>query len=515
MSDQPKQPRSISEISHLFLSSVRDRQTGGAGRPVRTPPLSQQSAPQPPSPMHAQPPGPSVDLTPEEYAQVFGGPTETSDSAEMRIPPITAVVAQHLNGRAPERVRDYARHLAANGERVGLIEIDAAETRLMCFERSLEPNAADPAPAEISEHFDARTITESLDEMSWDIDRWLLVMPNVRSPEARGILKEINHWVLLSTCDHDGVVSCYRSIKGLANVGHPRLSLALLEAPSDTIATRVFAKLAGVCLQFLGVELASEPAVRPTRAVAEHVVAHCRPTRDKAQLAAGAQWLVLSNFIARAKSQPAPVEAADEPAAPSAVEPVAAEPALQAEPEMEIETVMPVSPVREQPLRMASAPEIAHPVEPAPHMTSDPVSEVIDLPGDADDDRAVLSAILGGSSSGMIECPVRPPMCPEARLAVTRDRGLLLIAVARKGLRDLRAIAQAYRWLIENRALIGMAVPQLSIDGHRHPALRLLVDHADLSADALAPMLESANVTVQAYRKLRWGGKMGLLLDAA
>jgi hypothetical protein len=106
-------------------------------------------------------------------------------------------------------------------------------------------------------------------------------------------------------------------------------------------------------------------------------------------------------------------------------------------------------------------------------------------------------------------------MCPSARLAVTRDRGLVILAVARKGLTELRSIAQAYRWLVENRALIGMAVPQLSIDGLRHPRLRLLVDHADLTAEALAPMLESATVSVQAYRKLRWGGKTGLLLEAA
>jgi hypothetical protein len=106
-------------------------------------------------------------------------------------------------------------------------------------------------------------------------------------------------------------------------------------------------------------------------------------------------------------------------------------------------------------------------------------------------------------------------MCPEARLAVTRERGLVLLAVARKGLADLRAIAQAFRWLTENRALIGMAVPQLAIDAHRHPRLRLLVDHADANAEILAPMLETTTVTLQAYRKLRWGARTGLLLDAA
>ena len=143
------------------------------------------------------------------------------------------------------------------------------------------------------------------------------------------------------------------------------------------------------------------------------------------------------------------------------------------------------------------------------------ISEVIDLPGDAADEGAVLTAILAGARGEVIECPVRAPMCPEARLAVTRDRGLVLLAVARRGLRELRAIAQAYRWLVENRALIGMACPQLNVDGLKHPRLTLLVDHADVTAEVLAPMLESNTVNVRAYRKLRWGNKTGLLLEAA
>src|SRR6266498_2260024 len=101
MDQHPKQPRSISEISHLFLSSVRDKQTGGTPRPVRTPPKSAGE----PNVSPAMP-TPSIDLTPEEYAQVFAGGAEATahDSADVRIPPVTAIIAQHLNGRAAERV---------------------------------------------------------------------------------------------------------------------------------------------------------------------------------------------------------------------------------------------------------------------------------------------------------------------------------------------------------------------------------------------------------------------------
>jgi hypothetical protein len=66
----------------------------------------------------------------------------------------------------------------------------------------------------------------------------------------------------------------------------------------------------------------------------------------------------------------------------------------------------------------------------------------------------------------------------------------------------------------QNRNLIVMALPQFCISD-AEPALRLLVDQADLSAGVLHPFLDGGGVTVQPYRKLRWGRKTGLLLEAA
>jgi hypothetical protein len=60
-----------------------------------------------------------------------------------------------------------------------------------------------------------------------------------------------------------------------------------------------------------------------------------------------------------------------------------------------------------------------------------------------------------------------------------------------------------------------MALPQFAIDSAQTPGLRLLVDRADLTADVLQPMLQSQHITVQAYRKLRWGEKRGVFLEAA
>jgi hypothetical protein len=141
--------------------------------------------------------------------------------------------------------------------------------------------------------------------------------------------------------------------------------------------------------------------------------------------------------------------------------------------------------------------------------------DVIDLPGDASDAAGILSAILHRPEWGLAECPVSPPMCPSARLAVSRDRGLTLVAVATRGLSELRSIGLAYRWMLENRSLIAMALPQFAIDASRAPALHLLVDQADISADLLRPIVQVEHVNVRAYRALRWAGRTGLLLDAA
>jgi len=178
--------------------------------------------------------------------------------------------------------------------------------------------------------------------------------------------------------------------------------------------------------------------------------------------------------------------------------------------------VTPAAAVTQQPVisSASNAPFVA-PSAPAPAAAAGGYEEVVDLAEGGDPSEAVLSAILKQNNGAYVECPVRAPMCGGVRLAVGRDRGMVLFAVAREGLGDLRSIGQALRWVNENRKLLGMALPQFAIDPNQSPRLRLLVDQSDLSADLLQPVLQSEHVTVQSYRKLRWGGRTGLLLDAA
>jgi len=484
MPDDPQQKkRPLSEISHLFLSSVRDRQTGGAQRPQRTPP--------PRSDL-------TIDLTPEEFAQVYGDPTDAGQMPRKSVP-MTAVIAAHLNGTQFDRARQYARHLAGQIGRVGLIELDGSELRLTSFEPDA-PGAAGEAEAPPPECAEPRQMTEALEEMNWDVSRWLLLLPNPRTPEAKALLRQIDHWVLLSTSDHDGVVSSYRMLKGLAEIHHPRLTLSLLDSGDDAHIQRVHQKLAGVCEQFLDWRLEAEPALQPASGIAEHLALLYRPTRDKAQLATAPQWAVVSEFLAAAKL----AEAATHPK-PSSPDPeetltMAAAPPS---PQQVADVVVP-----RQPIAFVSPSSDVKAVE-------DSVDEVIDLAGPDVSGDAILAAVLRKARGSLIECPVRPPMCAEARLAVSRDRGLVLLAAAGQGLVELRSIVQAFRWLRENQQLIGMALPQFAINLQHPPKLRLLVDRADTTTDLLQPLLENEHVELQAYRRLRWGEKLGLFLEAA
>src|SRR3954465_5987602 len=99
--------KTLSEISHLFLSSIRDKQTNGVPRPLRTPP----QAP-------AAPAGPAEQGLPaREPGGPWSGMHVDSSPGEMapaqpavQLRSVSAVIAAHLNGKQFDRVKDYARH---------------------------------------------------------------------------------------------------------------------------------------------------------------------------------------------------------------------------------------------------------------------------------------------------------------------------------------------------------------------------------------------------------------------
>jgi hypothetical protein len=463
--------RSLSEISHLFLSDVRNRQPGGA-RPNRIPPHQQQT-------------DPSIDMSPEEFAASLEADphheTATAQHAEARpdspAPKVSAILFSHLLEHRAEGVRQYARHLAAQAGNVGLIEIDSAELAVSCFELNGNSQAT-PITIDVA---DTRQMGQTLAELAFDVNRWLISLPNPRSAEARDLLRQTPHWILLTTADHADVVATYRVLKGLADLEMPRLSLVVLNARDDAQADAVFRKLDAVSRQFLGCALDRETPIRPATNVMENAVLNCRTNQEKHQTTPAPHWDVISQFVATAS---------------------------QTESTHNTQQVSHMS---------HNTAEVHHPA-PAPKMAivDQSVSEVIDLPGDQTE-QSILDAVVrqGGADGRWVQCPIHPPMCPQAILAVGRDHRLILLAVAGKGFSQFPNIGLAIRWMAENNELIRMALPQLAIDSTATPAVRLLIDHDDLLADTLQPLLQNDTVTVQAYRRLKWGSKTGLLLEAA
>jgi hypothetical protein len=523
MAQQQERHRSLSDISHLFLSSVRERATGSAALPRRKPPVRQ----------------PSVDLTPEEFRHVLGLEEEGAAAKQMEavqgshdeshVPPIKAIIASHLGAGQVEAAKRYGRNLASAGKRVGLIVVDASEFSLFTFDASA-PNTQ--STIEETSSFDTRAMKDAVNELSCDIDQWLLLAMNPRLGEARSLLRDAGSWVVLSTCDHEGIVACYRAIKGLAELSKSRVSLAAVDAQEPGQADTLFRKLSGVCGQFLSCAVEPEPAVAEARHVAEVPLMICRASHDKAQLATANHWQVLAELVAQSK-QHSSVDAPSDEAVAAATAPVPS-PAREAHvaPAADIRTVQhPVS----EPIQMHQ-PQEAHvqqqqqqqkqqqqsePTNPAlrghagPAMRLADMAEVIELSDAGGSDASILSAVMKHVMNEVVECPLRPPMCPDARLAVSRDRRIILIAVARHGLGDLRSIGLAYRWVVENRSLLAMALPQFALDAHQLPHLRLLVDQADSDADVLQPIFQADNVSIHTYRQVRWGERAGLLLDAA
>ncbi|HEV8290830.1 MAG TPA: hypothetical protein VGP94_02865 [Tepidisphaeraceae bacterium] len=494
MHDQPKNPRSLSDISHLFLSSVRERQTGSSARPQRTPP-----------PKNDARDSRDSDLTPQEFQHVLNDAPE-SPSEAVAVPPVRAVIASHLGSRQFDAVRCYARSLASSGRRIGLIWIDVSEFALLTYEpdERVQERHHDSA----NECFDGRVMREAIAELNCDLECWVLAVANPRVAEGRALLKDVPRWVLLSGKDHDAVVACYRTLKGLADLHRPRLSIAALDTTDPAESEQVFSKMASTCMQFLNWPLEAEPPVEDAPHVAECTVLHCSVQGDKAQLATAGHWQVVAELLEQAHdsdeddAEPLtpekvihPSEMFSNEAAHKPRQPTADDLAAQAR-------------IR----RLVSVPRIdPTPAPPAPKPAG--ASEVIELHDEQG--GSLLDAVMRHSMAEIIECPVRPPMCPDARLAISRDRRLMLIAAAGHGLRELRDIGLAYRWLVDNRALLAMALPQLAVDAKQMPHLRLLVDQADLNADVLQPIFQVNTVTICSYRKLRWGERNGLLLEAA
>jgi hypothetical protein len=255
----------------------------------------------------------------------------------------------------------------------------------------------------------------------------------------------------------------------------PRLSVALIDAADAAQAGRIHEKLAGVCQQFLDWPVSERITVLDAHDVTEQHVLSYRPVQDGGQ----AEWRALDAFVAKAAhamtnagesalathsdetaESTSPADGADRQGAESAS-------ALHWVGDVVVPTPAPVGRA-DRPESHAMSSAAGHHAAFAPERESAPeslpfaasvsgagkrqdISEIIDLSDIADSDEAMLDAILQNAGGEWVECPVRAPMCPEARVTIARDHRLVLVAIARHGQSPSGSIGQGYRWLVENR----------------------------------------------------------------
>lgn len=498
--EEPVPHNPLSEISHLFLSGLRDKQGEGRQRPVRRPPGQHSS-----------------DVSSDEILQMGAPVVHTVHTEKIqpvsdeRLSYVSAILSLQVGEVQIDQACAYASHLANMGRQVAMIVLMADQLSLWCFSR----DAGEPAtPTQVG----SDAFFEAIHELNVDVDQWLLVSAIPSSTDARARLAAFDRWIVTTTCDHEGVVEAYRSLKTASDIGRPRLSLAVLGSQNAADVQRVTDKLAGCSRQFLGWPVESVTAV----ASADDVTQYCVMQTAIASIDAG--WELLDPFLPTMNADAVAdiaIERNDIDAMEDHVSEGAPEQVTVRQPEprpmrVPVETAPPpraVPPVQPKVAEMRIAGETPAVVEVTDQKADE---EVIELPaGVAMDAGSLLSAILKHDSQ-LIECPVRPPMMPDdARLAVTREGRLALYSVAEQGLPGLNRIGKAYAWAIENLSLIAMAVPQLRLNAELEPSLRLIVDHADVSAATLQPMMQQRSVKVETYRRLKWGTRRAVLLEAA
>ena len=464
-----KNKRNLSEISHLFLSDLR---TPNGHAPERKPPM-----PTPP----------------------------------IALPPVRAVLSAQLDGDLARRAASLAagiaaRSLAEGGRgRVGLAVIEASALRISCVEADAEEgDADDPVGAD--------GMADAVRELSCDVDAWVLALPDARLPHARRLLGRCPRWTLLTAADHDGVVGGYRTLKALGDVlpeNPPAVTVAACGEADD--ARRAAAKLAGVCRQFLDLAViedadAASADAPPAGSRSFEVVAATWPS----PAAAADAWAALEGLLF--ENPPEPEMQPTMNFAPN-TPPITDDemPTFR----VDESSIPPLARPSPQPAPVAEPPPPPPPSFPPPMRlaTPDAVEEVIDLPPGSGTAGVVEAAARASGDLAMT--PVCPPMLPGARLAVDRQGRAVLLAAAEPGLAQLSKLGRAMAWVAENRQLLAMALQQYRLAGDGGVAVRLYVAHADANAGELRPLLGSAEVSVRTYRRLRWAGREGVLLDAA
>ncbi|MGF1633196.1 MAG: hypothetical protein ACFCVE_05045 [Phycisphaerae bacterium] len=536
--------RKLSDISHLFLSNVRTLHTSGQ-TPSRLPP----GAPRPEAqPATHRSTDDQADRHAESRADGLANPSRpVQGQPETRLPatgsgalgwptagpaadrrPVTLVVTQHLEGKSNLAVACVAAAACGTGRRIALLKLDRAGVSLSLFDNA--ETTADETP-ETPDAAEGRHVIAALTELDLEVDEWILCLDAYHTPEARRLVDTVGRALLVATCDHDGIVAAYRTLKGMPAEVRPYMTLGLLGASDAYEQHVVFNKLAGVCQKFLDWPVSPEPVLLGDAEALEHVILprYAGPW-DAAR--AAAEWAAVAAFLETPRQDEADTtgQLFDEPARPADPSPAPSpapspDAATLEEAELEVAAVA-------VPARPATS---SHPAHLRLTETDVPTTGQ-SVPLDADDADGTnnaepedeIIALTGGVSTlaaevvrrrGWQPTTVRCPVCDVASLAVDAVGRLHVVASLPKGLSKVAQALAALRWANQNLDLLAMALPQTKLRPTLPARLLLLVDHADAGSAALVPLAspdaDTSAVSVQSYRRLRWSGQVGVLLEAA
>ncbi len=493
----------ISEISHLFLSAVRQMHTGPGGPPKRTPPSA--------APVEKAS-GVLFQTTRDVTADLLAAAPSAS------VGPSTAWLLCGEGGVGGDWKPAAAAWLASQvvagtAERGALIVIEPRQVHVQLTAAAGEELLA-------PETLPMSGWSAALAELREDVRYWCIV--DLRTAATVASAKPwtaCHQWIVWTAPGDAGVVSAYRTLKA---------SAAGIEVPEILIARD---------------KANAEAGVERLREVTERF------------LSRRVEWLDIDPLPPFHDVEPLPQLTAiltSGPVSPADIDSIARQVAEMAIPPAggavsPIVPRMPPPSVVVAPTAPAAPPviSVAIPAGPLPHHVARPVS-TSESTGKVDDDVAVQPPASDSSQSenvlSVVECgpdksgrhvvvalagqstfngsgalrllDVAVPGMTEARLAVGQAGRVAVVVVATDFATTLAQAGGAMQWLSRSITLLARAFPGLSIDGRQSPELVLLDEGGKLAGIAGMGLL-AGNVRIQRFSRIKWGDRTGVVLLAA
>jgi len=358
--------------------------------------------------------------------------------------------------------------------RVGVLELEGETTKLGMVDAGLPVDAAGAV-----EGTDAREMAGAVAELSGEVEGWVFGTEDLRRDGewVDAAAGEGGGWIVPVEGGEDARVEAYRVIKALGSRGmRGRLVLAAVGEG----AVEVAGKLREVIRKFLAWDAADMFVVGVE---GEGFVHGLMSAGGGEGTWAGALGAMVGAMVGAEE-----VLAVETDPARTVVE-------------------AGVGVVREQkgtepapePVRMAIAPVIGE-------LGRDEV-EVLEFVGEGAE--GVLDSVMAGGE--WVGCGLELPGSGRARLAVDGEGRLVVLGVLEDG-GDVAELGRAWRWVAENAAVVARAVRPVVADGGKAPEMVVFAG-TELAGDLAAVV--GAGVRVRTYRALRWGGRRGLLVEAA